>query len=219
MEKDIVYYAKKRYSTKVFDKSKKISEENISKVKDLLRYAASSINSQPWNFIIASSDEAKAKVAKACEKYPFNLNAVLDASHVVVFASKTDLSEEYFLKLLEQEDKDGRYLKPEFKDRVHEVRYSFVDIHNNELKDTNHWVDKQLYLNLGSFLLGVAALEIDALPMEGVDFAVLDEQFDLREKGYRSVVVVPIGYADKEADFNAKLPKSRLPLSEIITEE
>ena len=54
--------------------------------------------------------------------------------------------------------------------------------------------------------------------MEGIDIAVLDETLGLRDKGYSSLVVVPIGYHDAENDFNADLPKSRLPYSEILTE-
>ena len=79
-------------------------------------------------------------------------------------------------------------------------------------------MDKQVYLNGGNFLLGVAALGIDATPMEGIDMDVLDAEFGLREKGYRSLFVVPIGYSDPDEDYNAALPKSRLPLAEIVTE-
>ncbi|WDR05276.1 hypothetical protein PSQ90_13400 [Devosia rhodophyticola] len=46
--------------------------------------------------------------------------------------------------------------------------------------------------------------------MEGIEVKILDEEFGLREKGLSSLVVVPIGYRDAAADFNAALPKSRL---------
>ena len=59
---------------------------------------------------------------------------------------------------------------------------------------------------------------INATPMEGVDTEVLDKEFSLKEKGYRSLVLVTLGYNDKEKDFNESLPKSRLPYSEILTE-
>ncbi|MFA1646068.1 MAG: NAD(P)H nitroreductase, partial [Enterobacteriaceae bacterium] len=49
------------------------------------------------------------------------------------------------------------------------------------------------------------------------DAAVLDEEFGLKAQGFTSVVVVPVGYHSVE-DFNASLPKSRLPLSTIVTE-
>lgn len=54
--------------------------------------------------------------------------------------------------------------------------------------------------------------------MEGVETAVVDEEFGLREKGYSSLFVVLLGYADPKTDYNATLPKSRLPREEILTE-
>jgi nitroreductase/dihydropteridine reductase len=217
---DITHFAKKRYTTKAFDPSKKISDENIEKVKELLRFSASSTNVQPWHFILAGTDEGKARIANATAKYPFNTDSILKASHVVVFASLLELTEEHLQKVLTQEEKDGRFASdPEtHKAQMDKGRKMFANIHRHDLKDLQHWMDKQVYLNLGQFLLGVAALGIDATPMEGIDAAALDEEFGLRAKGFSSLVVVPIGYHDAEADYNAELPKSRLPNSEILTE-
>ena len=49
------------------------------------------------------------------------------------------------------------------------------------------------------------------------DAAILDEEFGLKEKGYTSLVVVPVGHHSVE-DFNATLPKSRLPQNITLTE-
>lgn len=48
-----------RYSTKSFDPAKKISDEVMNSIKTLLRYSPSSVNIQPWHFIIAASEEGK----------------------------------------------------------------------------------------------------------------------------------------------------------------
>ena len=42
-----------RYSTKDFDPNKKISAEDLEQLKDILHLQASSINIQPWHYIIA----------------------------------------------------------------------------------------------------------------------------------------------------------------------
>lgn len=47
---DIVSVALKRYSTKAFDPSKKLTAEEADKIKTLLQYSPSSTNSQPWHF-------------------------------------------------------------------------------------------------------------------------------------------------------------------------
>ncbi|MCW2118052.1 oxygen-insensitive NAD(P)H nitroreductase [Flavobacterium sp. 7A] len=206
-----------RYSVKEFDATKKISEADIEQVKDLLRLSPSSINLQPWHFLIADTTEGKQRIAKGTEGFfHFNTPKVYDASHVIVFAARTNADETYMTSILEQEDKDGRFAAQQFKDQVQGGRKLFVDLHKYDLKDLQHWMEKQVYLNMGSLLLGVAALGIDACPMEGVDLKALDIEFGLREKGYTALAVVSLGYR-KDTDFNAKLPKSRFPEETIIT--
>ncbi len=219
MNKCITEYAKTRYSTKAFDKNKKIPSEIIEKIKELLRYSASSTNAQPWHFILASTESAKEKIAKSTQDFSFNVNPILNSSHVIVFCAQTALSKEHLLNILEQEDKDGRFAKkPEIKDVVHNVRTMFNEMHEKELKDYKHWAEKQVYLNVGAFLLGVATLGVDALPMEGFSKEILNKEFDLEEKGYSATIVIPIGYKDAENDFNVSLPKSRLEYKDILTE-
>ena len=221
VDRDITYFAKHRHTVKAFDPNRRIAPEYIEKIRDLLRFSPSSTNAQPWKFILASTDEGKDRIAKATDGlYPFNSPSIRNASHVVVFASRLAIEEDFLLKVLDQEEQDGRFdSDPEtFRAQMHGGRSMFVNLHKQDMKDVQHWMDKQVYLNIGQFLLGVSTLDIDATPMEGIDTKVLDEEFGLREQGYNSLVVVALGYSDEEADYNAKLPKSRLPLSEILIE-
>lgn len=206
-----------RYTTKEFDPSKKISEEDFEQVKVLLQMSPSSTNLQPWHFVIAGTEEGKARFAKSTQGFfSFNEAKISKASHVVAFCAKTDVDDTYMKHLLDKEDKDGRYASAEFKEQMYGARNIFADIHRYDLKDFQHWMEKQVYLNIGNFLLGVAALGIDATPMEGFDMKAFDEEFGLREKGLTAVTLVSLGYRT-ETDFNAKLPKSRLSENEIFT--
>ncbi len=219
MDKDIIHYAKTRYTAKALDPSKKISDENVEKIKELLRYSPSSINSQPWHFILVSSNEGKEKIIKATDViYPANSLVVKNASHVVIFCSKTDIDTDHLQKTLDQEIEDGRLTTDDEKQKALDGRSFFINYHKNDLKDADQWTAKQVYLNIGAFLLGVSTLGIDATPMEGIDLSVLDEEFNLKEKDYTSLVAVALGYSDPKDDYNAKLNKSRLPYSEILTE-
>lgn len=221
MTSTITDYSRARYTVKAFNPDRRISDADMAKVRDLLRLSPSSTNLQPWYFVIASTEEGKARVAKSAEtKFPFNAPSIKKASHVIVFASRLELTEDYLQKVLAQEEADGRFAAnpEEFKAQMHGGRTLFSNIHKHDMKDAQHWMDKQVYLNLGNFLLGVAALGIDATPMEGVDTQALDAEFGLREKGYGSLFVVPIGYADTEADYNRALPKSRLREEDIMLE-
>ena len=198
---DIISVALKRHSTKAFDASKKLTPEQAEQIKTLLQYSPSSTNSQPWHFIVASTEERK----------------ILDASHVVVFCAKTAMDDAWLKLVVDQEDADGRFATPEAKAANDKGRKFFADMHRKDLHDDAEWMAKQVYLNVGNFLLGVAALGLDAVPIEGFDAAILDAEFGLKEKGYTSLVVVPVGHHSVE-DFNATLPKSRLPQNITLTE-
>lgn len=216
---DIIKVLNSRYSTKEFDPNKKISDEDFSKVKEILRMSPSSTNLQPWHFVIASSEEGKKRMAKGTEGFfHFNAEKVLNASHVVLFCSRISANEDYMQHILDIEEKDGRYPNNQIKQNVNGGRNIFADIHKYDLKDLQHWMEKQVYLNIGNFLLGVATLGIDACPMEGLDMKALDKEFGLHEKGFTAITAVSIGYRT-ENDFNAtdKTPKSRLPEQEAIT--
>lgn len=119
--------------------------------------------------------------------------------------------------VLDLEDSDGRFATPDAKVDNKKGRVFFTDIHRKDLEDNAHRMQKQDYLNVGNFLLGIGAPGLDAVPIEGFDIAALDAEFSLKEKGYTSVVIVPVGHHSRE-DFNATLPKSRLPLSVTLTE-
>lgn len=214
---DIINVLKSRYSTKEFDATKKLSEEDLSHVESLLQLSPSSTNLQPWHFTIATSEEGKRRVAKSTQgPFSFNEKKVLDAAAVIVFSTKTDITESFSRRVLEKEDQDGRYAQEDIKNMVYGGRKMFSDMHKYDFKDQQHWSEKQVYLNLGNFLLGVAHLGIDAVAMEGYDGKVLDEELGLREEGFSSTIIVPIGYR-AETDFNQNVPKSRLNKEEIIS--
>lgn len=214
---DIARLVTTRYTTKAFDPSKRITAELMQQLQTLLRYAPSSTNSQPWHFVIAASDAAKSSIARATTgPYGGNEAKVRNASHVVVLCARTELDDAHLLRVLEQEERDGRFKTSEAKEMQQRGRGFYVNLHRNELHDTKQWMEKQVYIALGTLLLGAAALEIDATPIEGFDHATLDAALGLPERGFRSVVMAALGYRSTE-DFNAALPKSRLPADEIFT--
>ena len=60
-------------------------------------------------------------------------------------------------------------------------------------------------------------LDIDACPMEGIDAQAINVALDLPQQGLRCIVLVALGYHGAD-DFNASLPKSRLPETAVFTE-
>lgn len=214
---NMIEVVKNRYATKHFDASKTIPDDTFEQIKALLRFSPSSVNSQPWHFVIGSTAEARQRLSAGTQgPFVFNEAKVLNASHVILFCAKTDIDDDYLHMLLELEEQSGRFADPAFKDTVHAGRSLFVNMHRYDLKDAQHWMEKQLYLNMGTVLLGAGALGIDAVPLEGVDTKALNEEFGLIEQGYTAVAMVSLGYR-AETDFNAALPKARRSEDEIFT--
>ena len=214
---DITHYATSRSTAKAFDPTRTLTAAQMAHIETLLRFTPSSTNSQPWHFIIAGTEAGKARVAEATSgRYAFNEPKIRNASHVVVLCSRIAVDTPYLETLVAQEERDGRFPNPEAREAVQRGRTYFVNMHRYELRDATHWADKQVYIALGTLLLGAATLGIDACPIEGFDARILDETFGLREKGLVSTVLVALGYRAPD-DFNATLPKSRLPAEAIIT--
>lgn len=213
---DIAKIATSRYTTKSFDSQKRIEADLIEQLQTLLRFTPSSVNSQPWHFVIAASDGAREKITRATTgPYSGNESKILNASHVMVLCARTELDDAYLQRILAQEEQDGRFKGAEAKQMQTRGRGFYVNLHR-EQNDTQQWMEKQVYIALGALLLGAAALEIDATPIEGFDRAVLDDVLGLAERGLTSVVLAALGYRSTD-DFNAALPKSRLPADELFT--
>ncbi len=210
--------SKSRYTTKAYDPSKKIPSEQFECLLEVLRLTPSSVNIQPWHFLIAESTEAKQRVAKAMTgRYAYNAPKVLDSSHTIVFCTRIDATPEHLEQLLEQDDLNGRFKDEKAKQGQRETRAGYVDFYRNEQKNLFGWMENQTFIALGQLLLAAGLEGIDATPMGGFDEDVLNEEFGLTEKGFRASVVVALGYRS-ETDFNAKLPKSRLSDEVIFTQ-
>lgn len=207
----------RRHTVKAFEQGQSLPQDEIETLLNVLRNSPSSVNSQPWHFVVASTEAGREQIAASTDgAFAYNSPKVRNASHVIALCMRTDLDEAHLQNVLDQEDADGRYAKPESKANNDMVRRSYVDMHRYESRDVPQWMEKQVYLALGGLLLGAAMLGIDATPMEGFDQRALDQALGLREKGFTSVVLVSLGYRS-DADFNAALPKSRLPRDEIFT--
>lgn len=213
---DIIRIASTRHTCKSFDPTKKIAAAQIEALCTALRFAPSSVNIQPWHFFIAGSDKAKALIAQATQGgYVYNEAKVRNASHVMVLCARSEIDDGHLDAILSQEAHDGRFATPEAKEGQNASRRFYANLHRGVLKDSDIWMEKQVYLALGMLLQNAAHLGIDACPMEGFDQVALNDALGLDTRGLSSVVLVSLGYRSNE-DFNASLPKSRLAADAVI---
>lgn len=197
-----------RYTTKRYDKTRKVSSEDLEMLLEAIHLSASSINSQPWRFIVLESDEAKARMNRTfADKFQFNRPAVTDSSHIILFAHNPRYRREDYAEVVDRGIEDGR-TKPENRDAAFGA-FVFAEMNTTEAGDTSAWTRAQIYIALGNALHALARLRIDSTTMEGIDSERINEEFEQELGGYWCDVALAIGYRDPQEDYNAALPKSR----------
>ena len=143
----------KRYATKLFD-GKKITEEKINKLLELIRYSASSFNIQPWKIIIVTDQKLKEKLQPAAWNQP----QITSCSHLLVFCADTDVAGNI--------DRLEMLMKEKGADTGHVgMMRDFEKGMSDEEKLS--WAQRQVFLALGNALNGAKALGFDSWPMEG----------------------------------------------------
>lgn len=163
---EILKLLQERHTTKKYDASRKISDADFDLLLESLRLAPSSVNSQPWEFFIADTKEAKEKLLPAIAD--FNHSRVTDSDRLIVCAIHTDLDETYMQDLDDQEEADGRYQDPAYKVDNGQRRRFFVGKYR-DAGEIACWAGKQAYIAQGFLLYTAAALGIHSTPIEGWD--------------------------------------------------
>lgn len=204
-----------RHSTKKYDSSKKVSAEDLEVLYEAMRLSASSINSQPWKFIVIESDEAKERMSKTfANKHHYNQPHVFDSSQIILFAHNPYYTRDDYAAVVDKGIEDGR-TKPENRDTAF-ASFAFAELNTDENGYTAPWTKAQLYIAIGNTLHTLSRLKIDSTPLEGIDIDLVAEEFKEELDGYQCDVALAIGYHHPEEDFNAKLPKSRLNPEKIF---
>ena len=205
-----------RYTSKKYDPSKKVSAHDLDTLYQALRLSPSSINSQPWKFIVIESEAAKQRMSDSfANKHQFNQPHILACSHVILFAHNPAYTRVDYEKVVDQHIIDQRL--PADKKEGAFGSYAFADLNTDSEGNNSHWTKSQVYIALGNAMHTLARLKVDSTPMEGVDDQLLGEIFKKELGGYECHVALAIGYHHQSEDYNATLPKSRLALDAVLT--
>jgi nitroreductase len=198
-----------RYATKQYDRTRKISADDWATLEETLILSPSSMGLQPWAFLVVDDSAVRAELTLASYGQP----QIVDASHIVVFATKTNLNDN---------DVDAHVR------RTAEVRGIAVEslaglrtmasrsiVHGMSDAERRVWAGNQAYIALGNLVTSAALLGIDATPMEGFEKERYNDILGLRQRGFTAVVVVALGYRAAE-DKYATIPKVRFAREQVI---
>ena len=215
MQHPILADLNNRYTCKKYDPNKKIPKEKLDLLYEAMRLSASSINSQPWKFIVIESDAAKQRMHDTfANKHQFNQKHVFDSSQIILFAHNPHYTRKDYAKVVDKGIEDGR-TKAEDREKAF-AGFIFAQMNTDESGFNGNWTKAQLYIALGNTLHTLARLGIDSTCLEGIDTELVAKEFKEELDGYACEVALAIGYHDEQEDFNAKLPKTRLSHEDVF---
>ncbi len=197
-----------RYATKKFDSSKKISSENLEKLKEAIQLSVSSYGLQLYKVIIVENSTLREKL----KSVSWGQDQITEASHLVVFCNYTNVKDKHVDNFL---NKTAKTQDMEIKNLS--VYGDFMKGKINEMtkSESFNWTSRQTYLALGNLLSACAELKIDSCPMEGFEAEKYNDILGLSEQGLNAAVIATIGYRSNE-DHTQNRPKVRKSLNELF---
>lgn len=199
-----------RYATKRMN-GQKVPQEKIDQILEAIRLAPTSYGLQPFTVIVVESENLRKKI----QPVAYNQPQIFEASHLLVFAAWTDVTEQqidtYMADVAKERGIDVANLAG-FKNTI----AGTIERLTPEQRST--WAAKQAYIAFGMGLAAAAELKVDATPMEGFDGVGLDAVLDLKAKGLHAVTIMPLGYRDEANDNLAHAKKVRRAKEELFLE-
>ena len=198
-----------RYATKRYDPTRRISAADWATLEEALVLSPSSLGLQPWTFLVVDDPGLRARLLLASYGQP----QVVDASHLVVFATRLNLTEA---------DVDAHIR------RTAEVRGLPVEalaglraaalrtvVHGMNDRERRTWATNQTYIALGNLMTSAALLGVDATPMEGFEKCRYDDLLGLKSRGLATSVIAALGYRAAD-DKYATTPKVRFARELVV---
>ncbi|MGF9700773.1 NAD(P)H-dependent oxidoreductase [Paenibacillus sp. MABNR03] len=201
-----------RHATKVFDDSRKISDEDFEFILETGRLSPSSIGFEPWKFLIVQKPELRQRLSEVSSGAQKQLAT---ASHFVIILARSDASynspyAEYMLKEIKGMPDDVFEL----------TSAAYGNFQNNQRllenpKTLFDWASKQTYIALGNMMTSAALIGIDSCPIEGFSYQdvhrILEEEGLLEDGAWDISMMAAFGYRAEDP----KREKSRQPMDKI----
>ena len=199
-----------RYATKKMDPTKTVPLEKVEQILEAIRLSASSSGLQPYEVLVITNKAIREKI----KTISWDQTQVVDSSHLLVFAAWDNYTADRINQSFDMTEK-LRNFKSEAGDIYRQKLLAGYTARDAETNFTH--AAKQAYIGLGTALIAAAYEQVDSTPMEGFDAASLDQILDLKAKGLRSVVMMPLGYRKSDEDWLVNLKKVRRPKESFIT--
>ena len=189
-----------RYATKKFD-GRKVPEAKMQELYDMIRFAPSAVNVQPWKIKVVTDQKVKEQLKPAA----WDQEQITTCSHLLVFCANTDLRD--LITRLERSMRERKIPDEAVKMVIGIAENFFLKLPPDQQLV---WAQHHVFLALGNALNGAKALGLDSCPMGGFD-----------PKEYARILKIPptlvptmlcpVGYA-----ADRPMHKFRFPAGEIF---
>lgn len=194
-----------RRTVKVYDPEVKISHEEMTEILEEATRAPSSINLQPWRFLIIDSDEGKEKLTPLVM---YNQKQIKTAAAVIaVFMDMQHI--ENMERILNKEVELG-YKPADIRDlQLNTVKPGYTNMPESELRHFNTLDTGLVSMQL---MLVARAHGYDTNAIGGYDRSRINDVFGLDKERYPTVMLITIGKGAREGHQSY-----RLPVDEVAT--
>lgn len=200
-----------RYATKAMNPSKSVPKDKVERIIEAARLAPTSSGLQPFEIILVTSAAVREKIKPVA----WNQAQITDGSHLLVFAAWDNYTAERINMMFDLTN-EIRGFKNEGWENYRKMLLTNYPSRSAEVNYEH--AARQAYIGLGAALVAAAFEGVDATPMEGFDPKAVDEILNLKARGLRSVVLLPLGYRQEDKDWLVNLKKVRRPRNQFVTE-
>ncbi|QOP44963.1 NAD(P)H-dependent oxidoreductase [Sulfurimonas paralvinellae] len=194
-----------RHACKIFDETKKISDEDMHFILECGRKSPSSFGMEAWKFLVITNEELKAKLRPVC----WNQVQITSCSHLVIVLAGIES-----LKV-ESGEVEKRFRRREMPQESLDMYMGLYASHlaNTLSSDENIycWSTRQTYIAVANMMTGAAFIGIDSCPIEGFEKEKVEEILDLDTTKFQVALILPFGYR-----LNPQSKQLRLPFDEVV---
>lgn len=189
-----------RYASKKMN-GEQVPEEKVERILEAIRLAPSSMGLQPYTVLVIKDAEIKKQILPIAN----NQQQIIESSHLLVFAAWNKITLDHVDDYVNLTASTRNIPVESLKD----FKNILLSIAGRSQEENFDWAARQSYIAFATAIAAAAEERVDATPMEGFNNTALDELLNLKEKGLRSVTLLPLGYRDTANDWLAKFPKVR----------
>lgn len=181
-----------RHACKVFDETKKISDEDMHYILEVARKSPSSFGMEAWKFLVITNDALREKLRPLC----WDQAQITTCSHLVVVLAGIE-------SLKVESGAVGSQLMR--RNLAQEKLDAYIGLYSSHLSDVLNdddkiyqWSARQTYIAAANMMSAAAAIEVDSCPIEGFEKEKVEKVLELDTTKYQVSMMLPFGYRINE---------------------